>query len=277
MRYAKDSPNLLCVPCSRLHLYKQVVSGLVWAWSRGKVRPFIPVCSLEVVLGSCQIILSMYVNAWREGASKAEPGSCQGWLVTRRGDGHGLAGRRLPMSIREHVCAADCLPWGCSQAIRRGPRYPALLWCPCLSRRWGQMDTEVPSHLSHSETCNHQYCWVCVSTGKVKKAALMLCEFKRFGGLYDPLSFPAHCLVVLSGCFPLGTVLQLPFLGLCLWICKQQSPVEAGKVPEIKHPILLMKYSLWESLQVMLWLHISCNYFLVVLHFLSQVNFKGSR
>lgn len=128
-----------------------------------------------------------------------------------------------------------------------------------------------------TSACNHQYCWVCVSTGKVKKAALLLREFKRFGDLYDPLSFPAHCLVVLSGCFPQGTVLQLPFLGLCLWICKQQSPVEAGKVPEIKHPILLMKYSLWESLQVMLWLHISCNCFLAVLHFLSQVNFKGSR
>lgn len=45
------------------------------------------------------------------------------------------------MNIREHIYAADCPPGGCSQAIRHGPGYPALLWCPCLSRRWGQMDT----------------------------------------------------------------------------------------------------------------------------------------
>lgn len=254
-----------------------LINATLLIYSTGKMPEFELITEKIIILTHHSIILSMSVDAWRESASKAEPGSSQWRLVTRRGNGHRLAGRGSPWTSGSTSVLLTVLPelftsrWTWS-------------WVPCSSlgvpawaRRCGQMDTEVPSHLSHSETCNHQYCWVHVSTGKVKKTALMLCEFKRFGGLYNPVGFPAHRLAVLSGCFPQGTVSQSPFLGLWLWICKQQPPVEAGKVPEIKHPIPLVKYSLWESLQMVLWLRVSRNCFLVVLHFLRQVNFKGNR
>lgn len=129
-------------------------------WSISPVRKTEIAGTVQSGEEKAQGISSIYINTWREGAKKREPG-CFYWYPGIRDNGHTLKHRRFPQGntfqCEDEPALAQTAQRGCGVPILgETQRYLEMILSNSLQMVlleqvvWTRLSPEIPSHLSYS-------------------------------------------------------------------------------------------------------------------------------